>query len=663
MISLDKFQKEAAFCDNKKVLIVAPPGSGKTTVILNRLNYLINKKNISPFNVIVITFTKAAANNMKERFKENYNENKLPFFGTFHGLFYKILIRHKGEIKLISQKEAYGVVKKVLESILNEISEEKIKEVLNMISYYKCRKQIKDNSECSEEIFFKCYEEYEKYKERLNLLDFDDLQIQCRDLLYNNENILRGYRRLFKHILVDEFQDCDPIQIEILQLLNEDNSLFAVGDEDQCIYSFRGSNPQCMVDFNKLFLNGEKRYLKYNYRSSKNIVDLSSKVIENNKNRNKKEIISYKEDNGRFEIMYPYDENKEVEIISDIIKENIKSGDNYDDNVILYRTNIQSRGVIDGFIRNKIPFRLLDGEYNFYDHFICKDIISYLKLSIDPTDRESFFRIINKPFRYISKKSIEDIKGKKYKENLFEVLKNLESIHPYQIKSIDDLYKDIAYLNKMSLCGAVEFIINNLGYLEYIGDYCSRYKQDIESFKEIIEEFKSSALEFKSIITFLAHIDFIKEKLKESKNSKGNRVILSTIHGVKGMEFKNVFLIDVNEEIIPHKNSKEENQEEERRLYYVALTRAINNLYIYAPKNVRGTFRDKSTFLKETDYNKFFLKRDYGFKIEDKITHKVYGQGKIIYLENNEIKIKFEDGEERKFSLQTVIENKLVTKI
>ena len=658
MVKLDKYQANAAFCRDEKVLVVAPPGSGKTTVIINRLEYLIKEMRVRPQNVVVITFTKAAANNMKERFKNIYNGISYPFFGTFHGLFYKILIREKGKIKLISSNESYKLIKNFLSNKLDEVSDEKVKEILNMISYYKCRNSLKE-SNFDRNLFYECYSAYQEYKDKNELLDFDDLQIECKNLFLSNHNILKSYKNLFKHILVDEFQDCDPTQIEILQLFDE-NNLFAVGDEDQCIYSFRGSEPKCMVEFEKFFLGGIKKYLRYNYRSTKNIVEASEKVIENNFERNKKEIRAFKDDKGTFEILTPYNESMQVDDISKKIEKEKNNGISCEDNAVLYRTNIQSRSIIDGFIRNKIPFKLLDGEYNFYEHFICKDLAAYLNLAIDPTDKESFFRIINKPFRYISKNILEDMKKDSYKENLFEKLKENKNIHPYQIKNIDKLYKDVCSLNKMSLGVAINFILNDLDYRNHLIDYSTKYKQNFDELEDVVNEFRNSSLDFSSIIKFLVHIEFIGDKLKESKNLERDGVLLSTIHGVKGMEFKNVFLIEVNEEILPHKNSNEKNNEEERRIFYVALTRAIKNLYVYAPKNLRGSFKEKSIFLKETEFEGFFLEKNYGFKIGQEIIHKSFGKGKIIDLNKKEIEILFKEGIKRRFSLDVLVENGLI---
>ena len=660
MSNLDKYQNEAVRSRSKSVLVIAPPGAGKTTVILNRIKYLLEEKKVKGINVVVITFTKAAAENMKSRFKEMHKEGVIPFFGTFHGLFYKILLRNKDEIRLIESKDAYNIIRKVLSSYIEEVSDEKIKEVLNNISRKKVSSKDLEIS-MTYEIFNKCYEAYETFKNERGLLDFDDLQIKAVILLKENPHVLGYYRNLIKYILVDEFQDCDEVQLEFLRLIN--NEVFCVGDEDQSIYSFRGATPKCMINFEENFEGSEKVYLKYNYRSLKNIVEVSKDVIKHNKERYQKEIIAFNENQGKIELKKPFNESEEANIIALKIVESKRLGNKYSDNAILYRTNMESRSFIDAFIRKKIPFKLLDKEYNFFNHFICRDLIAYLRLSIDPFNKEDFNKIINKPFRYVSKSTIYGVMNSKKRENVFDILMSVEGVHPFQMRKFEELKNDIAYLNKLSLNSAIDFILSDLEYSQYIREYSSKFKQNQEDLLDIVEEFKSSAMEFKSIITFLSHIESVEENL-ENLNSKENidSVILSTMHGVKGMQFKDVHIVNIVDETIPHKNSME-NLEEERRLFYVGITRAINNLYFYAPKSLRGKFKDPSIFLNNTNLDSQCNIIDYGLKEGDVIRHNYFGIGEISKIEKDTISIKFVQGENKKFSLRTLIENNLIEKI
>lgn len=658
-IFLDEYQNKAVYSKDRNVLVVAAPGSGKTTVIINKVNYIINELNISLGNIIVITFTRAAADNMRERYKKVFNKDIAPFFGTFHGLFYKILLREGYNISILEGGIAHRIIKSVLSNYSDDVSEDKIKEVLNNISLFKTSLKIIDDFKpsLSKDIFIEALEKYEEYKKKNNLWDFDDLSVTIIKLFKENESIRKKYNNLFKYVLVDEFQDCDELQVEFLKLINKNNFLFAVGDEDQCIYSFRGSKPEYMVSFNEIFEGGKKLYLSVNYRSNENIVEGSKKVIKYNKSRNDKEILSNKKTNGIVEFSLPYDEKMEGEEIANIIENS-----NYDleDNAILYRTNMESRSIIDTFTRKKIPFVLLDKGYNFFEHFICKDILSYLKLSINIYDKESFLHIINKPFRYVSKSNLECVRKYMEEKSPFDILIEKKDIPPYQAKKINDLKNDILYLNKVSLGSAIQIILSDLGYIDYLKEYCERYKQSLEDFEDIIEEFKSSAIGIKTILDLLIHVEDVKKKLEENKDVKKG-VILSTIHGVKGMEFKNVFLINANEETIPHKSSMDTNIEEERRIFYVGITRAIENLYLFSTKTQRGKFKEISRFILEGNFRVSEESKNYGIKIGDRIKHKAFGLGEVLEVENGNIKIDFGKGISRSFSIKILKENNLIT--
>lgn len=290
-------------------------------------------------------------------------------------------------------------------------------------------------------------------------------------------------------------------------------------------------------------------------------------------------------------------------------------------------------------------------------------MIAYLKLVVNPFDKESFIKIINKPFRYISKHNIDYVRNYTIQENLFNILINKEDTPPFQRKNLDELKKDFNYLNKISLGSAIAYIVMDLEYIDYLKSYCEKFSQNLEDLEEVIEEFKLSAEGFKNIFDFLAHIENVSNEIEESKNKNQREgVILSTIHGVKGMEFKNVYLVNCNEDTIPHSSSKEENIEEERRLFYVGITRAIDNLYLFAPKNRRGQLKDISRFICESEFDKL-PKDTYGYKVDDNISQKTYGLGKIKFIEDDKVTISFEDGVNRSFSLKVLAENDLIQKI
>lgn len=662
---LDRYQMKAVESEDRNALIVAAPGSGKTTVIINKVNHLVSNKKIQNGKIIIITFTKAAAQNMKKRYEDAFNRDTSPFFGTFHGLFYKMLLRTGKNIEIVEGSIVHKIVSNVLSKYFDEVNEDKIKEVINNISLYKTsRLDLKEfKPSLTKEIFEEALENYELYKKQYNKLDFDDLAIEVLELLRKDKNMLSSYRKLFKYILVDEFQDCDEMQVDFLKLINEgeENYLFAVGDEDQCIYSFRGSKPEYMVSFDKIFKGGKKYYLSINYRSRKNIVEKSKDVITFNKERNNKEIKWNRDYEGIIKWYASYNEKLQAENLVDIISENKNLGDRYEDNAVLYRTNMESMSIIEVLTKRKIPFTLLDREYNFFEHFICKDIIAYLKLSTNPLNRESFLRIINKPFRYISKGNIAYIKNYEREDNPFDIIINKQDTPPFQKKKLDELKRDINYLNKISLSSAIAYIVMDLGYIDHLKAYAEKFNQSIEDLEDIVEEFKLSAEGFKTIFEFLAHIEEVSKTIEESKKkAKREGVILSTIHGVKGMEFKNVYIINCCEDTIPHSSSKDTNLEEERRLFYVGMTRAIDNLYLFSPRNRRGHFKDVSRFIIEGKLNDMPMDT-YGFNVHDKVIHRTFGEGEIEELKDDKITISF-DNILRSFSLKILVENNLIYK-
>lgn len=663
-MNLDKYQIKAVEGKERNILVVAAPGSGKTTVIINRINHFVEDLKVREENIIVLTFTKAAALNMKERYRKTFYKERSPFFGTFHGLFYQILLRCNIKITIIEEFTTRRIIEGVLKKYSDDITEDKIREVINNISLFKTsRVDInKFKPTINSNIFNECYESYTVYKKENNLWDFDDLALEVLRLFSENERLLSGYKNLFKYILVDEFQDCDELQIEFLKLMNNggETSLFAVGDEDQCIYSFRGSKPEYMVTFNKIFSEGKKYFLSKNYRSNKNIIEASKKVITFNKKRNDKEILWNKDSDGEIICKSIMDEREQGEEITKKINNLKGKGYTYRDNIVLYRTNMEAMSIIDSFIRNKIPFSMIDKQYNFFNHFICKDLLAYLSLASNPYDREAFVRIINKPFRYISKNNLLYLKEYKLEKNSFDILIEKDDTPSFQRKKLDELKHDFNFISKSSLGSAIQFIINDLGYMDYLREYSNKFRGSLEDLEDIVEEFKLSASSFKSIWEFVEHIDEVGKLLEESKRNRNeDRVLLSTIHGVKGMEFPNVFMINCSEDTIPHASSKEDNIEEERRLFYVGITRAIDNLYLYVPKMRKGKFKEASRFLEEGELFKETLSSS-GLRKGVRLKHKAFGMGIVIEVIGDEVKIAFDDGRERRFSGKVLLSNGLI---
>ncbi|MBM7871104.1 DNA helicase-2/ATP-dependent DNA helicase PcrA [Clostridium pascui] len=659
--NLDKWQFDAVKSKKRNLLIVAPPGSGKTTVIINRIEYLIKSEGVKGENIIVITFTKAAAKNMYLRYVSNNNLEVPAFFGTFHSLFYRILYKNSNKPQIITGDRCLKIIDYTLRKYTQTINEEKLKGIINSIYLYKSSGKNLDEFRYAgdKEVFYDCYNEYEKYKKEKGLIDFEDLQIMCENLLRQDRVLCNYYKNKFKHILIDEFQDCDNIQLSILKMLNKDNSIFAVGDEDQCIYGFRGSNPGCMVYFDKYFQNGEKVYLHKNYRSALNVVDFSRTFIKNNKLRNEKIIEAFREDIGDINVLTCRDEREESIKVAQDIKDFIKDKKiEYKNIAVLYRTNNESLSLIDVFLKQDIPFKLLDKNYNIFNHFLCKDIISYLKLAINPYDRESFINIINRPLRYISKVDIHNLNKNPLRESCFEILAGYK-LPIFKLKIIRDLQKKINKMKNMSPIDAIEYVVHSLNYEDYIESYIKKTKKDKEELKDFIEMLKSSSEDFMNIEEFINYIERGRDELpKESSNA----VTLSSIHGVKGMEFECVLIVNCIEGNIPHKNGSGENLEEERRIFYVGVTRAKKYLTLCIPKVYKGQYCNPSKFIGECGLENSICNNPV-YKDGENVKHIYLGEGIIDKVDENFISILFKNNIKRQISIKNVVENKILSLI
>ena len=419
-----------------------------------------------------------------------------------------------------------------------------------------------------------------------------------------------------------------------------------VGDEDQSIYGFRGSRPDFLLEFSNYFENAKKIVLDINYRSEKEIIDISNKLILNNKNRYEKIIKCHKEGIGEINYINPKDTEEEAtDIANDIVKNLDKY--KYTDTAVIYRTNIQSRALIDIFLDMRIPFVVKDSIVTIYDHWAAQDILSYLRIGVNPNSNKDWIRIINKPFRYISKDNLNLIKDE---PDFINALINKCDLHPKQVKTINDLDIDITYVKGLNPKNAISYIRTTLDYDRYILDYCTNRKIKTNGLIEILNELESSATNFKTIQEYLDHIERVKSEIVDNKNNKEtDGVIFTTMHSAKGLEFKNVYIIGANEGTIPHEKSyeiddeekKNDQIEEERRLMYVAITRAEENICISSPINKYGKRVSKSRFVE--DIKAPTKKEMDSITIGDKIYHKKFKEGIIVEKNGDSIKIRFKD--------------------
>lgn len=580
---------------NGPMLVLAGPGSGKTTVICHRVKHLLENDFAIDKKILVITFSKSATNEMQARFKKlTRNKYSAVTFNTFHAFFYKILKKYSniGSYKIIYEDEKRKMILKVLsdEKIFVEDADE-IDIIINSISivknelldleYFEPKCLSKDN-------FEKVFISYDNEKNNTRCIDFDDMLSKCYNLLTTNEDALNMCQSMFDYILIDEFQDINKAQYECIKMIsNKHKNLFAVGDDDQSIYRFRGSNPEFLLNFKNDFTSSEQIILNTNYRSNNNIIKLSSAIIKENVKRFSKNITGVSDNNINPKYVKVPDNRSEARFIADKISElNYDNNINYDDIAVIFRTNLQARVIVESFMDRNIPFVLKDITNNIYDHYVTKDILSYLTLSVDIKDNEAFNRIVNKPNRFISKAILEKfISNLKEDESIIMKMKSSNSLLNWQSNNINSLYLYLKQINKKTPSDAIKYIRKTIGYEQYLDELCEKRKMNIRGLIEILDELNDIAVSFDTITDFLEHISLLKDKTIENiqkyNETPENRVTLSTMHSSKGLEYEAVFVCGLVEGVVPHELSKTISEiEEERRLFYVAVTRAKNYLFL-----------------------------------------------------------------------------------
>ncbi|MEG1408648.1 MAG: ATP-dependent helicase [Terrisporobacter sp.] len=663
MIDKDKLnenQKKAVDHVNGPCMVLAGPGSGKTRVITYRIANMIVNENIPATRILAISFTKNSSLEMKNRALQICSDPRIHkvTFGTFHAVFYKIL-RYFGRYdmnSILDEKTKRLTVKGILKNLKVENGEddETVGQVINEISYVK--NELMDKQDFESEIltkdeFINTYNMYEEYKEQVKRIDFDDMLLRTYHLLNSNKQALEMVRNVYKYILVDEFQDINRVQFEVLKLMsNPKDNIFVVGDEDQSIYGFRGARPDFLLQFEEFFQGTEKIMLDINYRSKKEIIEVSNKLIEKNISRYDKTIKCHQGEGGSLNYIMPKDsEDEAVQIGKEILEEIKKDYVEYSDFAVIYRTNIQSRALVDVFMDMRIPFTIKDSVVTIYDHWAARDILSYLKIAVRQNTNDDWTRIINKPFRYISRDNMNQIKEDK---DFINSLITKCNLHPKQVKTINDLDIDISYLKHQSPQDAISYIRTTLDYDKYILDYCVNRKIKTNGLIEILNEIESSASNFETVEEYLAHIEKVKEELAENHNKKEmDGVVFTTMHSAKGLEFRYVYIIGINEGTIPHEKSyevddedkKAEQIEEERRLMYVGMTRAEERLTLSSPINKYGKKAFKSRFL--DDIKNPTKDEIANIKIGDKIYHNTFQEGKIVGKDGDMIKVKFKNVE------------------
>ena len=605
----NKSQIQAISHMDGPAMVLAGPGSGKTTVITHRIKNLIEKAEVRPENILVVTFTKAAAISMQKRFSTLMNGGKgqLVTFGTFHSVFYKILrkSRRYEATEILSERQKTDYIREIIgrygisSNDISELSQNIINDIGN-IKGNMLNAQEYEPSCCKKEDFIKVYNAYNLELKKDGKMDFDDILRGCYLLLCENNTILEQWRELYKYILIDEFQDINRIQMNIIELLASPlNNIFVVGDDDQSIYGFRGARPEIMIEFKDYYPEAELIVLDVNYRSTQSIINVAGRVIENNKTRLDK--CAHANNNKDFQpdIRKFRNQVEELKFVVSKIKEYENQGISLSEMAILVRNNSQVQE-ISSFLKNrKIEAESGKHRSNIYNGMVAKDILSYVRgaLKFDGTYfNEDLIYVLNKPQRYISRQVV------------LSVNMNISAVRRiYSKNNIDSFLFHIEMIRKLPPQAALSYIRKGAGYEEYLRLYAIENNIPMSGLLKQLEQLVQECSKFNTLEQWINSIDSAQNsegqnfgKKSSGEGGTNNRINIMTMHGSKGLEFKAVFIVDANQGIIPtSKALRERDFEEERRLFYVAMTRAIDYLNVYAVEERLGCPIEVSMFVEE----------------------------------------------------------------
>ena len=613
-----KEQKSAIHFKDGPALVLAGPGSGKTTVIVNRIISLIKEHSVSPSSILVITFTKAAAKSMRQRFLSLTGESYVSVtFGTFHAVFFSML-RHAYNYSagsIIKADIQYNYIRNAAMGFELEYPDENemVTGIISEISRVKSNRLCIDTYEavsCPAATFRLIYKKYENMLISRRMIDYDDMIIMCYELLSKRADYRKAWQDKYKYILVDEFQDINKAQYDTIKLIaGKQANLFVVGDDDQSIYAFRGSKPDIMLGLSTEYRDIVQMYLNTNYRCSSEIVAGARSLIEYNKVRFAKDIRSCGMCSGRIKVCKMADIEEEALYLSKEVRELIADGIKPEEIAVISRTNIISNIYYTRLNSDGVACRTLTAVHNIYDSWLMQDIAAYMRLSQGMYDKENAVRIINKPSRYIKRALITQPFN-------FEHLRKCYDGDEGLIKIINDMQFDIKMLSHMSPYASVNYILKGIGYEDYINEEIIRKRLNKEEVYAKLTEIKTLSRKYMDIKQWLKYIDEQAEKTEQENKSdkrQGNQknsdekdsagaVNIYTMHSCKGLEFKAVFIMDVCEGIIPYNKAVLDNEiEEERRLMYVAMTRAKEKLYLVYPIKRYGHDTAASRFISEID--------------------------------------------------------------
>ena len=674
---LNDKQKEAVLYNDGPLLIIAGAGAGKTKTLTNKIAYLIEEKHVNPYSILAITFTNKAAKEMRDRiYVQIGDEAKKLTVSTFHSFGLKLIrenverLGYDRNFVIMDSDDSLTVVKKIIKDMGYDSKLYSPKAIRNKIS--SCKNEMM-SAKAYERLAVSDYEKvvkevYEKYDEKLrknNSVDFDDLLLLPIELFKKNPDILEKYQKLYQYILIDEYQDTNQAQYILTKMLSEKNrKITCVGDDCQSIYSFRGANYKNILNFEKDYNDAKVILLEQNYRSTSTILDAANQVIKNNKMRKDKNLWTARGIGEKIKYYRAYNELDEAQYVIRKIKELLKRDIEYKDIAVLYRTNAQSRVLEEEFLKENLPYRVV-GSFYFYSRKEIKDLIAYLRLIHNSKDNVSLLRVINTPKRGIGLKTTENLTTKADEEGI-SIFEAIDKGKELEFKNLIERLKEVS--EELTLTELIDKVLDATGMKKELEDEGTL---ESEVRLENLEEFKSINKSFEereglvSLEEFLLEISLISD-VEEYKNDP-NRISLMTVHSVKGLEFNHVFVVGLEEGIFPHMNSLMESSdiEEERRLCYVAITRAKDDLHfvnarrrtLFGKEQINPVSRFISeiepdlleTNVKEElskpeekiEVGEMFREEEVDYKVGDFVYHETFGTGKVVEVTNTLVSVAF----------------------
>jgi len=674
---LNDRQKEAVLYNDGPLLIIAGAGAGKTKTLTTKIAYLIEECGVSPYSILAITFTNKAAKEMKDRlFMTIGNDVKKLTVSTFHSFGLKLLrenyerLGYDKNFVIMDSDDSLTVVKKIIKDMGYDPKIYNPKAIRNKISSCKnemISPQMYERYAVSdyEKVIQEVYSKYQDKLKRNNSVDFDDLLLLPIELFKKNEDLLEKYQDLYRYILIDEYQDTNEAQYILTKLLSERyRNITCVGDDSQSIYSFRGANYKNILNFEKDYKDAKIILLEENYRSTSNILDAANAVIKNNKQRKDKKLWTSRGIGEKIKYYRAFNEKDEANYVVKKINELINKGVEYKDIAILYRTNAQSRVMEEEMLKENLPYRVV-GSFYFYSRKEIKDLIAYLRLIHNYKDNVSLLRVINTPKRGIGLKTIENLTNKADNEGI-SIYEAIDSGKELEFKNLIERLREVS--ENLTLTELIDKVLDASGMKQELE---SEGSLEAEVRLENLEEFKSITKAFEelegsvSLEEFLLEISLVSD-VEEYKDDP-NRISLMTVHSVKGLEFNYVFVIGLEEGIFPHMNSLMESSdvEEERRLMYVAITRAKDDLYLInarrrtlfgkeqinptsrflneIPKDLLETneIEEKKEEKEKIEVGEMFREEDVDYQVGDFVYHETFGTGKVVEVSNTLVSVAF----------------------